>query len=125
MSKPRIFADFHNADVQGRLRLSCVGTIEDLERHGITLRNGQSLIIYSEELEVEGVVHYSQEEKLWTAVIDWNAIREVEPIVFQLPVIQDTLYMFEKKSTNGDPITEIKMNTMRKSPQRFTSNVNK
>ena len=33
--------------------------------------------------------------------------------------------MFEKKSTNGDPITEIKMNTMRKSPQRFTSNVNK
>ncbi len=83
MNKLRVFADFHNTDAKGRLRLSCAGTMEDLERHGITLRNGQSLIIYSEELEVEGVVHYSEEEKLWTAVIDWNGIREVEPVVSQ------------------------------------------
>ena len=82
MNKLRVFADFHNADVKGRLRLSCVGTIEDLERQGLALRDGKSLIIYSEELEVEGVVHYSEKEKLWTAVIDWNAIQEVEPIVF-------------------------------------------
>jgi len=74
MNKLRVFADFHNTDVKGRLRLSCVGTVEDLERQGIVLRDGQSLIIYSEELEVEGVVHYSEEEKLWTAAIDWNAI---------------------------------------------------
>ena len=84
MNKPRVFADFHNADVKGRLRLSCIGTIEDLERHGIVLREGQSLIIYSEELEVEGIVHYSEEEKLWTAVIDWNAIREVDSVVPQI-----------------------------------------
>ena len=61
----------------------------------------------------------SEEEKLWTAVIDWNAIQEiqeVEPIVFQLPVIQDTLHMFGKKSANGAPITEIKINAMRESP---------
>ena len=48
------------------------------------LRNGQSLIIYSEELEVEGVVHYSEEEKLWTAVIDWEAIQEVEPVISEI-----------------------------------------
>ena len=84
MNKPRIFADFHNADVQGRLRLSCVGTTADLKRQGIVLREGQSLIIYSEELEVEGIVHYSEEEKLWTAVIDWNAIREVDAFVSQI-----------------------------------------
>lgn len=111
MSKLRVFADFHNADVKGRLRLSCVGTIEDLERHGITLRNGQSLIIYSEELEVEGIVHYSTEEELWTAVIDWDAIREVEPIVPQ-SAIQAISHMMEKKWTNGGYITEITMNTM-------------
>ena len=81
MNKLRVFADFHNADVQGRLRLSCVGTTADLQRHGILLREGQSLTIYSEELEVEGIVHYSEEEKLWTAVIDWNAIREVDSVV--------------------------------------------
>ena len=81
MNKPRIFADFHNADAKGRVRLSCVGTTADLKRQGIVLQEGQSLIIYSEELEVEGIVHYSEEKKLWTAVIDWDAIREVEPIV--------------------------------------------
>ncbi|WP_277883249.1 hypothetical protein [Nostoc sp. FACHB-190] len=32
MDKPRVFADFHNADSQGRLRLNCTGTIEDLAR---------------------------------------------------------------------------------------------
>ena len=81
MNKLRVFADFHNADVQGRLRLSCVGTTADLKRQGIVLQDGQSLIIYSEELEVEGIVHYSEKEKLWTAVIDWNAIREVDSVV--------------------------------------------
>ena len=84
MNKLRVFADFHNADVQGRLRLSCVGTTADLKRHGIVLREGQPLIIYSEELEVEGIVHYSEKEKLWTAVIDWDAIREVDSVVSQI-----------------------------------------
>ena len=84
MNKLRVFADFHNTDVKGRLRLSCVGTTADLKRQGIVLREGQSLIIYSEELEVEGTVHYSEEEKLWTAVIDWNAIREVDSFVSQI-----------------------------------------
>jgi len=81
MNKPRIFADFHNADPQGRLRLNCVGTVEDLAQQKISLREGQSLILYSEELEVDGVVQYSKEENLWVAVIDWDAIREVLPIV--------------------------------------------
>ena len=81
MNKLRVFADFHNADAKGRVRLNCTGTVEDLKRWEIVLQEGQSLIIYSEELEVDGVVHYSEAEKLWTAVIDWNAIREVEPIV--------------------------------------------
>ena len=76
MNKVRIFADFHNADVKGRIRLNCTCTKADLKRQGIELQEEQSLIIYSEELEVEGVVHYSEEENLWTAVIDWNAIEE-------------------------------------------------
>ena len=84
MNKLRVFADFHNADVKVRLRLSCVGTTADLKRQGIVLRDGQSLIIYSEELEVDGVVHYSEEEKLWTAMIDWNAIQEADFVVSQI-----------------------------------------
>lgn len=83
MNKLRVFADFHNADAQGRLRLNCVGTIEDLARQQISLRDGQLLILYSEDLEVDGVVQYSEEENLWVAVIDWDAIREVTPIISQ------------------------------------------
>jgi hypothetical protein len=77
MNNLRVFADFHNADVQGRLRLNCIGTIEDLAQQHIVLRDGLALILYSEELEVEGVVQYSMDENLWVAVIDWQAIRDV------------------------------------------------
>lgn len=76
MEQLRVFADFHNADVQGRLRLNCIGTLEDLSRQKISLQEEQILTIYSEDLEVDGIVEYSREENLWVAVIDWNAIRE-------------------------------------------------
>jgi hypothetical protein len=39
------------------------------------LRDGVCLTLYSEELEVEGVVEYSADEHLWVAVIDWTMIR--------------------------------------------------
>ena len=81
MNKPKVFADFHNADAKGRVRLNCAGTEADIKRQNIVLQDGQLLIIYSEELEAAGVVHYSEEEKLWTAVIDWNAIQEVKPVI--------------------------------------------
>ena len=84
MDTLRIFADFHNADAKGRVRLNCAGTVADLKRQKIVLQDGQSLIIYSEELEIEGVVHYSGEENLWTAVIDWNSIQEAEPVVSEI-----------------------------------------
>ena len=81
MNKPRVFADFHNADAKGRVRLNCVGTVEDLACQKISLTEGQALILYSEDLEVDGVVRYSPKENLWVAVIDWDAIREVAPVV--------------------------------------------
>ena len=77
MNNPKVFADFHNADAKGRLRLNCIGTVEDLAQQQIVLRDGLSLTLYSEELEVEGVVQYSTDENVWVAVIDWNAIRDV------------------------------------------------
>jgi len=77
MKKPRIYADFHNADAQGRLRLNCTGTVEDLALQQVALRTGQALLLYSEDLEVEGVVAYSTEEKVWVAVIDWDDIHEI------------------------------------------------
>ena len=78
MNCPKVFADFHNADAYGRLRLNCIGTVEDLAQQQIVLRDGLPLTFYSEELEVEGVVYYSTDENVWVAVIDWSAIRTME-----------------------------------------------
>lgn len=83
MNRPRIFADFHNADAKGRLRLNCIGTIEDLSRQRIELHDGQLLTLYSEELEVDGAVQYSEAEKVWVATIDWDQIRHVEEYIVQ------------------------------------------
>ena len=79
MNKPKVFADLHNADTQGRVRLNCIGTIEDLARQQIVLRDGASLTLCSEELEVEGVVEFSTDEHPWVAVIDWHAIKDIGP----------------------------------------------
>ena len=84
MVKPKVYADFHNADAHGRLRLNCVGTIEDLARQGITLREGTPLTLYSDdldasgqpdELRAEGVASFSEDEHCWVATINWSAIR--------------------------------------------------
>ena len=79
MVRPKVYGDFHNADAKGRLRLNCVGTVEDLAQQQIVLKDGLALTLYSEELEVEGVVEYSTDERVWVAVIDWSAIKDVGP----------------------------------------------
>ncbi len=65
------------------MRLNCIGTIQDLARQRLELQNGQLLTLYSEDLEVDGVVQYSQEENLWVAAIDWERIGQAEDIVIQ------------------------------------------
>jgi hypothetical protein len=64
MVRPKVFADFHNVDRQGRLRLNCVGTVEDLSRQRISLSDGAPLTFYSEDLEVDGIVRFSDEENI-------------------------------------------------------------
>jgi hypothetical protein len=65
------------------LRLNCIGTIKDLARQQAELENGQQLILYSEDLEVDGVVQFSEDEKVWVATIDWKQIKQVEQLVIQ------------------------------------------
>ena len=86
MEKPRIYVDFHNADAQGRLRLNCVGTMEDLAQQHVKLQEGLPVTLYSDdlddkgqldELEVDGVVSFSPAENCWVAEIDWGQIHHV------------------------------------------------
>jgi len=86
MAETRVYVDFQNADVKGRVRLICAGTTQDLARQQTQLRKGLVLTLYADdvdfngrpdELEVQGVVEYSDEERCWVAVVDWNALHHV------------------------------------------------
>lgn len=92
MENPKVYADFQNADSLGRLRLNCIGTLEDLARQQVQLREGLVLTVYSDdvnpyrevdELTVEGVVAFSEAENCWVADIEWTAIRHASAL--QLP----------------------------------------
>jgi hypothetical protein len=80
----RIYADFHNLDDLNRLKLTCAGTREDLERLGIELREGLVLTFYMDdaddqgrpdELCVEGVVLFDADDISWIADVDWSKVR--------------------------------------------------
>ena len=77
MNKHRIMADFHNADEQGKLRLTCIGTIRDVAKLGIGLHDGMELVLVDDDLEVDGIVEWNPDEACWVAAIDWDAIRDV------------------------------------------------
>jgi hypothetical protein len=88
MFKPRIDADFHNLDDSHRLRLTCAGTRENLERQCIDLREGLIVTFYMDdvddqgepgELRTDGVVHYDERECTWVASVDWSAVRHASP----------------------------------------------
>jgi len=76
MTTPTLFADFHNADMQGRIRLNTVGTLEDIEKLKIQLEPGLEVLIDNNEgLKVLGTVQFSNEENIWVAKIDWDNLK--------------------------------------------------
>jgi hypothetical protein len=92
MDSTRVYADFQNLDDDNRLRLTCAGTQRDLERLGISLREGLVLTFYTDdaddqgrpdELRAEGVVHYDEVGRGWVAAIDWTALRHASDEVPQ------------------------------------------
>lgn len=78
-SLPRIYADFHNTDSLGRLRLNCAGTTEDLRKLRIELREGLVARFYMEDVQCLGTVSHSPDEGLWVAVIDWRGVSDGKP----------------------------------------------
>ena len=75
--RQKISVDFQNADTAGRVRLNTVGTEQDIERLGLKLEDGLSLLLFDREREADGEAEWSREENLWVARVDWNAVREI------------------------------------------------
>jgi hypothetical protein len=85
----RIYADFQNLDDDNRLRLTCAGTRHDLERHGIELKEGLKLALYTDDADdqghsdpllADGVVHFNSTDQCWVAEIDWDALRHASDL---------------------------------------------
>ena len=72
----KIYGDFQNADPDGNIRLNTIGTEQDLKSLNIELTSGLETVITDGELEADGVVKYSDIEKIWVAEINWKDIRE-------------------------------------------------
>lgn len=84
MSAPLVYADFNNLDDFNRLRLTCAGTLADLQRQGIELKEGLALTFYMDDgddegrvdnLLVDGTVHQSKEDSEWVAEANWSELR--------------------------------------------------
>jgi hypothetical protein len=72
---PRIYADFHNADRKGRVRLNTQGALEDFRAIGVGPTVGMHVLLYdTEESCTEGIVEHDEIEG-WIAQIDWEKLR--------------------------------------------------
>ena len=99
MATPRVYADFQNVDDRNRVRLTCAGTLHDLARHGIALREGLVFTFYSDdaaedgrpdELHADGTVRFDEEQDIWVATIDWAAVRHASDDTSHTPGVAVT-----------------------------------
>jgi hypothetical protein len=80
----RVYVDFQKIDTEGRLVLTCAGTIRDVGRLGVRLRDGLQLEVYSDDLDAEnqrddlyaeGVVRYDIREARWVLELVPGSVR--------------------------------------------------
>lgn len=86
MSDQRVYADLNKwEEVEGQFRviLTTRGTSEDLQKHGITLEEGQVLDFWMDDgdangnpdpLHFPGEVHYDEQKSRWVADVNPDAI---------------------------------------------------
>ncbi len=75
MLKPILYADFNNADAEGRLRLNCTETLKELAQEEMQLTPGLQVVLHDEELEADAEIQFSSIENMWVGVIDWQQLR--------------------------------------------------
>lgn len=72
----RIYADFNSKDEQGRVRLSTVGSLEDIEKHSTELIEGLEVILHTPgDFEMRGTLTF---DGIWLGIPHYNTIRYYE-----------------------------------------------
>ena len=76
-------------DAASRVPLDYPGTIEDLARHRIALRDGMSLVLYTDdatEIDTDdpllgiGIVEFDRDASRWYAKFDVNALEHLSDV---------------------------------------------
>ncbi len=66
--KPRLLADWQNADTEGRIRLNMYGNVERIDRLGDAMASGLEVVLDDgDEFEADGVIEWSATERIWVA----------------------------------------------------------
>ncbi len=75
---PRIYADANDMAEDGFFMLNAAGSLEDIRRYGGRLRPGmKALFNVQDEFEVEGVLDYDEQNKMWLGRPDWDTRRDL------------------------------------------------
>src|SRR2546427_11981218 len=84
MSTPRVYADFNDlpgpTDNDQRMRLSYWGSLCDLARQRIRLRDGMPITVYDssdgdEDMEVDGIARYNVSAATYASLGMWRSNR--------------------------------------------------
>lgn len=81
---PRIYVDFLKRDDEGRLRLVCFGTHNDIAQQGVVLQEGLEVLFYSDDeddqgkpddVEVVGKVTFDSANNEWLGIFDPDQVK--------------------------------------------------
>ena len=76
VNKEPIFVDFANCDEDGAIRLITRGTLDDLNRMGLQLTEGQKILVTDNEIEMTGTVTFR--DGMWVAIPDEKGFKKVD-----------------------------------------------
>lgn len=88
MREERVYADLNKIGGH-RVYLTCLGTREDMERHGLTMQEGMALRFWTDDEDLEGnadpflfegIVTFDTEYGVWAADLDWKRLRHVSDV---------------------------------------------
>lgn len=75
---PRIYADANDMAEGGCFMLHVAGSLPDIERYRGELRPGmKALFNVQDEFEVEGVLDYDKQNKMWLGHPNWETRRDL------------------------------------------------